>query len=242
MPRTGETPLEAASGLPCSTELDSTLEMSGCHDLDGFTTLSHNGPRVQDAPTRSKHCLTQNGKVDQSTSTPPTGVEESCRDQVAVSRRTRLRTKTSARDTCYPEAPEQQSSTSEEEQEERRHRLKYVPGPIGALRDQAEIVGLSLAAGPNGDLELQREGRRPIPLTGWGKKAWSQMVRSHINDDMVRDLYNDVKPEQNDDGSQVPPRRKDMVWITPHVDRMATFALLQDKLHDLPKEVKQMLR
>lgn len=117
--------------------------------------------------------------------------------------------------------------------------MKYVPGPIGALRDQAEIVGLKLDTGPGGALELQREGRRPIPITGWGKRAWSQMVRSHINDDMIRDLHNDVRPEQNKDGSHVPPRRKDMVGITPHVGRMATLALLQDKLNDLPKEVKK---
>ena len=55
--------------------------------------------------------------------------------------------------------------------------MKYVPGPIGALRDQAERVGFHLAVGPEGKLELQRENRKPIPLTGWGKKAWSKVVK-----------------------------------------------------------------
>ena len=45
-----------------------------------------------------------------------------------------------------------------------KNRHKYVPGPIGALMDQAEVVGLQLAINQQDELEFRREGRDPIPL------------------------------------------------------------------------------
>ena len=50
-------------------------------------------------------------------------------------------------------------------------KLKYVPGPIGSLIGQAEVVGLRLTVNRSDELESQREGRAPIPVTKWEKKA-----------------------------------------------------------------------
>ena len=70
--------------------------------------------------------------------------------------------------------------TSEKQEESRnkdvksKNRPKYVPGPIGALMDQTEVVGLQLAINQQDELEFRREGRSPIPLTRWGKKVWTK--------------------------------------------------------------------
>ena len=48
---------------------------------------------------------------------------------------------------------------------------KYVPGPIGVLIDQAEVVGLQLALNTNNELEFRREGRGPITLNGAEQKG-----------------------------------------------------------------------
>ena len=45
-------------------------------------------------------------------------------------------------------------------------RLKYVPGPIGSLIDQAAVVGLQLQINADNDLVFGREEREPIPLIG----------------------------------------------------------------------------
>lgn len=47
-----------------------------------------------------------------------------------------------------------------------KSRPNDVPGPIGALMDQAEVVGLHLATNQQDELEFRREGRSPIPGLG----------------------------------------------------------------------------
>ena len=88
---------------------------------------------------------------------------------------------------------------------------KYVPGPIGARIDQAEVVGFQLAINQQDELEFRREGRSPIPLTRWGKKAWAKEIKKHINDDLLQELYEAVKPAYDNEGQEIPPRRKEMV-------------------------------
>ena len=58
--------------------------------------------------------------------------------------------------------------------EKKKGKPKYVPGPIGALIDQAAVVGLHLIVNSKDELEFQRKGRGSIPLTGWSKKAWKK--------------------------------------------------------------------
>ena len=58
--------------------------------------------------------------------------------------------------------------------EKKKGKPKYVPGPIGALIDQAAVVGLHLTVNAKDELEFQRKGRGSIPLTGWNKKAWKK--------------------------------------------------------------------
>ena len=58
--------------------------------------------------------------------------------------------------------------------------------------DQAEAVGLQLAVNDRNEIEFRREGRTPIPLTRWGKKSWSYEIKKHINDNLLRDLYEAV--------------------------------------------------
>ena len=93
-------------------------------------------------------------------------------------------------------------------------KLKYVPGPIGALIDQAGVIGLNLTINSNKELEFTREGRGPIPLIGWNKKAWRQEIKRHINDDLLKELHDAVAPAQDDEGKEIPPRRKDMLGLT----------------------------
>ena len=108
----------------------------------------------------------------------------------------------------------------------KKTRPKYVPGPIGALIDQAETVGLHLTINQNDELEFTREGRGPIPLTKRGKTVWVKEVKQHINDDLLKELHDAVKPAQDDGGQEIPTRRKDMVGFPSMVDRHATMALL----------------
>lgn len=56
-------------------------------------------------------------------------------------------------------------------------KLKYVPGPIGSLIDQAAVVGLQMRLNAKGELEFGREEREPIPLIGLNKKAWNDEVK-----------------------------------------------------------------
>ena len=109
-------------------------------------------------------------------------------------------------------------------------KLKYVPGPIGSLIDQAGAVGLHLAVNTNNDLEFRREGRGPIPLTGWNKKAWKQEIKKHMNHDLLRELHDAVAPAYDTEGTDIPPRRKDMVGFPETVDRQATLALLKNSI------------
>ena len=80
-------------------------------------------------------------------------------------------------------------------------KLKYVPGPVGALIDQAAIVGLNLVINSDNELEFQREGRGPIPLIGWNRKAWKQEVKRHINDDLLRELHEAVALAHDNEGN-----------------------------------------
>ena len=123
-----------------------------------------------------------------------------------------------------------------QEQTAQGKRLQYVPGPIGALVDQAELVGLQVKINDKDELELAREGREPIPITGWGKKAWTEEVKRHINDDLLRELHDAVKPELDEQGSPIPPRRKDMVGFPEAVDRQATLAILNNTVRKPTKK------
>lgn len=107
-------------------------------------------------------------------------------------------------------------------------KLNYVPGPIGSLIDQAEVVGLQLAVNQQGELEFRRDGRAPIPFTKSGKKAWSKEIKRHINDNLLRELHEAVEPAYDRSGQEIPPRRKDMVGFPANVDRRATMALLNN--------------
>ena len=120
------------------------------------------------------------------------------------------------------EAPEEQ-----EVQPREQPKPKYVPGPIGALIDQAEVVGLHLTINRQEELEFRTNGRGPIPLTRWGKKAWAKEIKRHINDDLLKELHEAVKPDHDNEGKAIPPRRKDMVGFPEEVDRHATMALLK---------------
>lgn len=106
--------------------------------------------------------------------------------------------------------------------------MKYAPGPIGSLIGQADAASLQLTANQEDELEFRRIGRAPIPLTKWGKKAWSCEVKKHINDNLLRDLREAVRPAQDDNGQELPPRRKDTVGFPSEVDRQATTALLEN--------------
>ena len=104
--------------------------------------------------------------------------------------------------------PEKQDKQSRKERKaDASGKLKYVPGPIGALIDQAEVVGLHLALNSGNGLEFQREGRGPIPLAGWNRKAWNKEVKKHINGDLLRELHEAVAPAHDAEGKEIPPRR-----------------------------------
>ena len=146
----------------------------------------------------------------------------------------------------FPENPkekEQEATRStnelpEEEQEmqsREQPKLKHVPGPIGALIDQAEVVGLQLAINRRNELEIRRSGRGPIPSTKWGKKAWTKEIKRHINDDLLKELHEAVKPDYDNEGKAIPPMRKGMVGFPEEVDRHATMALLK-KTIKLPRQ------
>ena len=92
--------------------------------------------------------------------------------------------------------------------QKKKSKPKYVPGPIGALIDQAETVGLQLAINQEDELEFKREGRGPIPLTKLGKKVWKKEVKQHINDDLLQELHEAVKPAFDSEGQETPPRKK----------------------------------
>lgn len=109
-------------------------------------------------------------------------------------------------------------------------RLKYIPGPIGALIDQAEHVGLQLTINQKDELEFRRSGRAPIPLAKWGKNAWAKEIKQHINADLLKELHEAVKPSYDEGGQELMPRRKDMVGFPPMVDRHATMALLNKNI------------
>ena len=84
-----------------------------------------------------------------------------------------------------------------------------------------------MAINTQNELEFRREGRGPIPLVGWNRKAWKQEIKRHINDDLLRELHDAVAPAWDEDGKEIPPRRKDMVGFPETVDRHATLALLK---------------
>ena len=79
-------------------------------------------------------------------------------------------------------------------QPKKKPKLQCVPGAIGALIDQAEVVGLQLAVNQQDELEFRRDGRGSIPLTRWGKKAWTTEIKKHINGDLLQELHEAVKP------------------------------------------------
>lgn len=116
-----------------------------------------------------------------------------------------------------------------------RGKLKYVPGPVGAFIDQAADVGLHLVVNSKNELEFQREGRGPIPLIGWNRKAWKQEVKRHINDDLLRELHDAVTPAHDNEGNELPPGRKDMVGFPANVDRQATMAIIKNRIRKSQK-------
>ena len=61
---------------------------------------------------------------------------------------------------------------------------------------------------------------------GWGAKAWARAIRDQINDEVIRNLHDAVKPTVDDRGQPVPPRRKDMTEFPRYVDRFATMIVL----------------
>lgn len=178
---------------------------------------------------------TTNVVTTTSTPPPPQGAEESCRDQAAVSPRRlkptrRLRTKTRPQD-CQtrPQSP-------------KWTKLKYVPGLVGSLVDQADAVGLKLEIHGNDKLVFAREGgRTSIPLTGWGAKAWARAIRAHIKAEVIKDLHDAVKPTVDLEGHQMAPRRKDMQDLHWHLDKPATLALRNHATGSVPKRYKQWL-
>ena len=79
-------------------------------------------------------------------------------------------------DTTLPSNCEKFKRRKAAKLQKKKIKPKYVPGPIGALIDQAETVGLQLTINQEDELEFKREGRAPIPLTKWGKKVWKKEV------------------------------------------------------------------
>ena len=133
---------------------------------------------------------------------------------------------------------EHQETPEEKQNKKRKKQLKptYVPSPIGALIDQARTMGLHLVTNQQNELEFQREGRSAIPLTKWGNKSWTKEVKKQINDDLLKELHEAVKPDFDKEGNPLMPRRKDMVGFPEMVDRHATMALLKRQSSNHIKE------
>ena len=84
------------------------------------------------------------------------------------------------------------------------------------------------------ELEFQRKGRGPIPLTEWNKKDWKREIKKHINDDLLKELHEAVATAYDEEGYELEPRRKDMVGFPEYVDRQATMAIVKNKLRKRP--------
>ena len=61
-----------------------------------------------------------------------------------------------------------------------------------------------------------------------GEKAWAKEIKRHINDNLLRELHEAVEPAYDNNGQEIPPRRKDMVGFPANVDRHATMVLLSN--------------
>ena len=193
-------------------------------------------------------------KSDEAASTPLTAGA----DEVEERPRTRLKRKTPVAETCYKQQQQQQQQQQQYQEQQQQQqqqarpeakgetrsmpawkKLSYVLGPIGSLIDQAAAVGLELRLNSKQELEFARRDKSAIPLTGWGKKAWTAEVKRHINDNLLMDLHDAVKPMLNDQGQPVPPRRKDMAEFPSQVDRFATMVVLHNHLKKLPKAIRE---
>ncbi len=99
------------------------------------------------------------------------------------------------------------------------------PGPIEWMLKAAIKVGLKVTVDEEDEIMLERRQRRPIPLLGWGKKAWQGTMREQLRGTLIERLHNDVKVKVDENGNEIKPRRADMVGLPEKLDLFATNAL-----------------
>ncbi len=109
------------------------------------------------------------------------------------------------------------------------------PGPIEWMLKVATQVGLTVTVDEEDEIMLERRQRKPIPLLGWGKKAWQGTMREQLRGTLIERLHNDVKVKVDENGNQIKPRRADMMGLPEKLDLFATNALRNGQHFHLEK-------